>query len=512
MRKFMMRCFFLVWFLHGYIVGQCIVPNSEFKIRGFHLDFRTQVMTVQAIKDLADNLSKKGINTLIIEYEATFPFLKHATLCNEYVFTRPEIEEIVNYCKKKGIDIIPLQNCFGHCEYILKHKRYAHLREDSKEVSQICPLKIAEAKNIFQEIFREVAELHPSPYFHIGADETYLLGSCKRCKEVDKSRLFVDYVNAMCQLVKEMGKQPIIWADIVLKYPEAIHDLPKDLIYVDWNYGWEPDYFGKLDNLLALGARIWGASSMRSHPDNIYLTQWMKHFSNLAVLIPFAQKYSYEGIIQTSWSTSGTYGFHYDTGWEIMEMQPIRQVYPMNGFQILIDAFCQAIDQEEPLDVEKFICDYAKQRYGFSEKDSKVFLRYFQLQQVVVDSKSILEGKKLNDWIEKHKLLQEKWQTLSAQRNAEEFAHYGLMLDLRINYLKYKVIENIFESTNYTPNQASDLLMRLENVIQHSQALRQQFNLLQRSYLKSGQTEKINVMWTEKMNKLRNILQRHSRM
>ena len=284
------------------------------------------------------------------------------------------------------------------------------------------------------------------------------------------------------------------------------------MIYVDWNYGWEPDYFGKLDNLLALGARIWGASSMRSHPDNIYLTQWMKHFSNLAVFIPFAQKYSYEGIIQTSWSTSGTYGFHYDTGWEIMEMQPIRQVYPMNGFQILIDAFCQAIDQEEPLDVEKFICDYAKQRYGFSEKDSKVFLRYFQLQQVVVDSKSILEGKKLNDWIEKHKLLQEKWQTLSAQRNAEEFAHYGLMLDLRINYLKYKVIENIFESTNYTPNQASDLLMRLENVIQHSQALRQQFNLLQRSYLKSGQTEKINIMWTEKMNKLRNILQRHSRM
>ena len=242
-------------------------------------------------------------------------------------FSRSEVQDIVSYCTSLGIEVIPLQNCFGHCEYILRHDRYAHLREDSKEVSQVCPLKIEEAKKVFREIFREVAELHPSPYFHIGADETYLLGSCAQCSQVNKSRLFVDYIKAMCEVVKEMGKKPIIWADIILMHPEAVQELPKDLIYVDWNYGWEPDRFGKLDNLLKLGVKMWGAASLRSAPDNTYLTQWMKHFNNLATFLPFARAHGYEGMIETSWSTSGTYGFHYDNGWEFIRSDSCRNFH-----------------------------------------------------------------------------------------------------------------------------------------------------------------------------------------
>ena len=124
------------------VPARSAAPPSDFKVRAFYLDCRTQVMTVSAIKELASDLSKKEINTLLIEYEATFPFQKHATLCNQLAFSRSEVQDIVSYCTSLGIEVIPLQNCFGHCEYILRHDRYAHLREDSKEVSQVCPLKI----------------------------------------------------------------------------------------------------------------------------------------------------------------------------------------------------------------------------------------------------------------------------------------------------------------------------------------------------------------------------------
>ena len=122
---------------------------KDFSIKAFHLDFRAQVMTVPAIKELALDLSKKGINAIIIEYEATFPFKKHATLCNKYAYSRKDVKEIVDYCKSLGIDVIPLQNCFGHCEYILRHDRYINLREDRKEVSQVCPSKIDSAEKVF---------------------------------------------------------------------------------------------------------------------------------------------------------------------------------------------------------------------------------------------------------------------------------------------------------------------------------------------------------------------------
>ena len=133
-------------FLLGIFLCSCVSVKSaqspsDFKVRAFYLDCRTQVMTVSAIKNFASDLSTKGINTLLIEYEATFPFQKHATLCNHLAFSRDEVKDIIKHCTSLGIDVIPLQNCFGHSEYILRHDRYAHLREDRKEVSQVCPLK-----------------------------------------------------------------------------------------------------------------------------------------------------------------------------------------------------------------------------------------------------------------------------------------------------------------------------------------------------------------------------------
>lgn len=65
-------------FLLGIFLCSCVSVKSaqspsDFKVRAFYLDCRTQVMTVSAIKNFASDLSTKGINTLLIEYEATFP-------------------------------------------------------------------------------------------------------------------------------------------------------------------------------------------------------------------------------------------------------------------------------------------------------------------------------------------------------------------------------------------------------------------------------------------------------
>lgn len=492
--------------------AQVLSDFKDFKVRAFYLDCRTQVMTPSAIKELVSDLSDKGINTLLIEYEATFPFQKHATLCNSLAYSCKEVKEIIAHCSSVGIDVIPLQNCFGHSEYILRHDRYAHLREDAKEVSQVCPLKIDEAKKVFREIFAEVAALHPSPYFHIGADETYLLGSCTRCSKVKKSRLFVDYVKAMCEVVEELGKKPIIWADIILMHPEAAQELPKDLIYVDWNYGWAPDRFGKVDNLLKLGVKMWGATALRSAPDNTYLTQWMKHFNNLTTFLPFARSHGYEGIIETSWSTSGTYGFHFDNGWEIISMQPVRQVYPMSGFQILIDAYCKAANSKEALNPQEFILSYAHQRYGLTKEEAPIFLDYFSLPQELVRNGKDAKGLPVAQVIQDCKTLKSKFDKLSPRQHTGEFDHYRLMLDLRINYLSYKEVEFIYNSPDYDITQAASLLQRLHRIIAESDELDKRFINLNNSYLKQGQSEEINDLRTEKMKELCRALQKQTRL
>ena len=43
------------------------VRAHEFPVKGFHVDLRTQVMTIDALKNFATELSEMGINTLCVE-------------------------------------------------------------------------------------------------------------------------------------------------------------------------------------------------------------------------------------------------------------------------------------------------------------------------------------------------------------------------------------------------------------------------------------------------------------
>jgi N-acetyl-beta-hexosaminidase len=213
-----------------------------------------------------------GMNTLIMEWEGTYPFEKHPLIPNRYAYTKDEIVSFVKYCNGLGIDVIPLQQSFGHVEYILRNDKYNELREDEKDFSQVCPLQTVQDKALFTDLYTELASTHNSKYIHIGGDETYLLGHDKRCQEMvakeGKSKLYIDYIKMLCNIVIGLGKTPVLWADIALKYPGAIKQLPKGTVFIDWNYGWDMNHFGDHQKLLQSGYEIWGAPAIRSSPDN----------------------------------------------------------------------------------------------------------------------------------------------------------------------------------------------------------------------------------------------------
>lgn len=477
--------------------------KKDFKIKGFHLDLRCEVMTMPALKSFAKELSDMGINTIIMEWEATFPYQKHATISNKYAYSREEVKSFIDYCKSLSIDIIPLQNCFGHVEFILRHDRYAHLKEDRKEVSQVCPMKTEECKAVFKDLFEEMAELHPSRYLHIGGDETYLLGHCKVCAEKaqkeGKSKLFVDYVKEMCQLANDLGKQPILWADIILKYPEAVKELPKDAIFVDWNYGWKRDYFGNMDNLFNARVTFWGAPSIRSHPDNIYLTQWEKHFNNQRDFIPYSREANYEGMVMTSWSTSGTYGFTYDTNWEVVEMHPVRNVYPLSGFRILIAAYGESLNSEKPLNPEAFVVKYAQDRFEFLNKEGELLWQILAKPQDHINRGKDDKGTSVFDLRNQAIELQKQMKTLQAKANKPEFEHLRLMFDIRVEYLKFKELEARYESDNFDRSKTKFYLSELEKLIEDAKKIDMRFTALNKDFLYDEGILELNEIRNQKL-------------
>ncbi len=454
----------------------------SFPHRGLHLDLRIQAMPIRALRALAEESAEAGLNTLLIEWEATFPFRKHAIISNSYAYTRQEIDGFIRHCSRLGIAVIPLQQCFGHVEYILRHARYASLRESTRDFCQVCACRLTEAGKVFGEIFTEIAAVHPSPFLHIGGDETYLLGNCPACRsEADakgKSLLYINYVKTMVRLVTALGKRPLLWADMLLKYPEAVAELPRDTVFVDWNYGWKPDHFGDQSKLRQTGCEIWGAAALRCHPDNHSSIDWQTHFENLRDFIPFVRKSDYRGMILTSWSTSGIYGHHWDQPGEVIDLLPMRRVYPLSGFRILRAAFAEALRQAAPLDPEAFTVRYAADRFGFSLPEGR---RLWKALTVAANPKA--KGSALRLASTRAARAKRLLHGLQPTRNRQEFDHFRLMADFQDLHLRFRLVEEQSQSKGFTPAKVPSLHRALANLLREADRLQPRYARLNRGFI-----------------------------
>ncbi len=464
-------------------------------------------MPIQALRSHVQTMAEMGLNTLLIEWEASFPYQKHAIIPNQYAYTSQEIKSFIGYCKTLGIDVIPLQQCFGHIEYILQHERYAHLREDQTDLCQLCPSKIEEALLEFKGIFKEIAEAHPSPYIHIGGDETYLLGHCKVCqekaKEFGKSKLYVDYFKQIAEMVVKMGKRPLIWADMLLKHPETVHEMPKESVFVDWNYGWATNRFGELSKIKENQFEFWGAPALRSHPDNHSLTRWENHFNNLRDYLPFTRQSGFKGIILTSWSTSGLYGYQWANTGEVSEIYPNRRVYPLPAFRILLEAFSFAIQQEDRFVPKNFVIQYAQSRFGLTSREGGLLWDALTEEAVAIEP-----GCRVAPILKKSKKALAVIQKLKPNSNREEFEHLRLMTETRVNYLQFKKLEEEVNSKNFKDSLRSRKVVELKKILKVAEKLNQRFLKLNCKNLYPGELKEET---DYRLQKLRRLLKRLAR-
>lgn len=471
--------------------------TKNFKVKGYHIDLRIQVIKMPALKTFVQKLKNNGINTLIMEWEATYPFQKYPLIANRYAYTKQEIGSFMQFCDSLHLDVIPLQQSFGHVEYILRNFRFANLREDQRDFSQVCPSEEAGDKALFTALFSELAATHKSKYFHIGGDETYLLGHCEKCQkkvaEEGLSKLYIDHIRMLCDIVIKLGKIPVLWADIALKHPEDIKLLPKETVFIDWNYGWDLNQFGNLDNLLKNGYEVWGAPAIRSGSDNYYFSNWKLHFNNLHDFIPAARKLSYTGMVLTSWSTTGLFNPVFNSGFDIIEDYPRGHRYPFTGYNMLLQAFFESVNEPAPLDISAFIRNYAKQTFGFAPIQAALMWKaisacpYEVRQGKVMTTNPPTIKQMLDSTIWAAKTLQQ----LKPVKGTAEFAHLQLMTDIRLQYLECYAIEEMLNATTFNSAQYPAIAAKLQAVAVKSPELDKRFIALNKNtfYLDELQAE-----------------------
>jgi len=477
MKHLLIALAFLAWSAAGEAhPGPSGPLGADFPIRAYHLDLRIQVMPMSSLETFVRQLHDGGINTLIVEFEGTYPYQQHPLIGNRYAYSPAEIHHLVSYCDRLGVDVIPLQQSFGHVEYILRHERYAALREDPRDLSQVCPSKVTQDSLLFSQLYGELAATFHSRYIHIGCDETHLLGHCPICRKKAAgegvSALYFDYVRMLCNIVIRLGKRPVLWADMALKYPDAIRTLPKGTVLVDWNYGWSLDHFGDHRKLVESGYEVWGAPAIRSSPDDFYRTGWEKHIDNIRDFVPQARRLGYRGIVLTSWSTSGAYSYIYQSENQLSALYPIRRVYPVTGFRLLIQAFLQSIRQTEPLDVTAFVRDYCREWYGFDTTQADKFWDALKEQGAPSDPGGSAAR---IDELDRAEAAADTLRSFGAPANQGEFAHYLLMADIRVAHLRFLEIQAEANASGASPDSLPALIERLRALQVESGPLDERF-------------------------------------
>ncbi len=499
----------------GFDANDKTSKSDNFSVVAYHVDLRVQIMPMPTLKALAKEISTLGFNTLIMEWEATYPYKQHSIISNRYAYSREEVTEFINYSEGLGLDVIPLQQSLGHAEYILMHERYAYLRADKRNLSQIDPTRLDVARDFFTELYSDMLSTHQSQYVHIGGDETRIL-DCKRCQEawgddgeeLGKSKLYVEYMTMIAEIVIAQGKTPLLWADMILAHPDAIADMPKNVIYIDWNYGWKFDRFGENPRTLIkeYGLKFWGASSIRSSPDDYHVTSWSKHMKNQAVYVSYARESGFEGMVLTSWSTSGEYG--YEWFWpEVVEIFPLRQVYPHaypnDAFRMNTLGFIEAVQQEKTFKPKDFAHQYAQQRFGLTAGESERLWNILtdeSLSNKVIIGSSPLSGIKglpdkkrvVSATLAKVRELQAALTKIVPKKNQKEFAHYHLQIDFREYYLSFRQIQYLVQSTGFSEKNNLEAIKQLEQLLARSVELNKRFKKLFTGKLYDTEIERLN--------------------
>jgi hypothetical protein len=173
------------------------------------------------------------------------PYFEHTLLYLNHPMGAPlggamtpnEVVELVDYARKYHVTILPEQEAFGHLHHVLKYELY----QDAAETPHGHVLAPGQAATIplIKDWFTQIAQEFPSPFVHIGADETWDLGRGHTREQVESQGYGPVYVAFLKQIHDELAplhRRLLFWGDIGGADPAAVAGLPKDMIAVPWNY------------------------------------------------------------------------------------------------------------------------------------------------------------------------------------------------------------------------------------------------------------------------------------
>lgn len=239
-----------------------IVDYPQFSYRGMHLDVVRHIFPVAYIKKYIDYLTFHKFNTFHWHLTddqgwrfetASYPKLnsigswRDSTLVGHFkttparydgkryggYYTKAEIKEILDYAKVRGITVIPELDIPGHSRAAIAAYPQLSTKPDTtwnvattwgmynRQNNVLAPNDFT--FQFLKDIFKELTDLFPSAYIHIGGDECSKLwwkqdaktqAFIKQNKLKDEVALQTYFIEFVAKQLKQMNRTTVGWHEI----------------------------------------------------------------------------------------------------------------------------------------------------------------------------------------------------------------------------------------------------------------------------------------------------------
>jgi hexosaminidase len=239
-----------------------IVDYPQFSYRGMHLDVVRHIFPVDYIKKYIDYLTFHKFNTFHWHLTddqgwrfetSTYPKLnsigswRDSTLIGHFktvpakydskryggYYTKVEIKEILEYAKVRGITVIPELDIPGHSRAAIAAYPQLSTKPDTvwnvattwgmynRQNNVLAPNDFT--FKFLKDIFKELTDLFPSTYIHLGGDECSKLwwkqdaksqNFIKQNKLKDEVALQTYFIEFVAKHLKQMNRKTVGWHEI----------------------------------------------------------------------------------------------------------------------------------------------------------------------------------------------------------------------------------------------------------------------------------------------------------
>jgi hexosaminidase len=362
-----------------------IADYPSLKWRGVSDDIsRGQISTLDDFKAIIRRLAYYKINLYQPYIEDAFVFRTDPNIGSGRGRLSPqELSEIVREGQRNHVTVIPIFQTLGHQERLLalpENRRYAEIGgktdaplavralrrvaegfafvfgKRTEAASSVAPSTFSpvlpSTRGFVISLLDEVAAASAGAFLHIGGDEAPDLGKGTSKTAADRigvGEVYTDYVQAISQhLAVRHHMRTMLFGDVLLAHPEAMKNLSRDIVIVDWHYD-PPDTFASLQTFRAAGFTDVVGSAGLWNWFGIY-PNYESAFPNIASATTACRRESAVGSLVASWGDGGGESLR-ETNWP--------------GYAFLAASAWQSI----PPDEGTFLTRFASTEFGTRSQD-----------------------------------------------------------------------------------------------------------------------------------------------